>query len=156
MTLTFRTPQLRRTRAVAILGAATVVAGLTGVSAASGSPASARPRTHTLHLITTQLHDVLVNGADIATDEDTQGGAVRGYDVTSCLVSPRTHLASCDVALARAGGLIYGHATVNVLTGKGSGRVTGGARRFAGVRGRITVAPGAVPNTSKITIRYHR
>ncbi len=148
--LTPRSPHARRALVLTVLGAATLAAGSTGVRAAAASP-----RTHTLHLTTTQLNDVLVKDADIASDEDRQDGSVTGYDVTSCLVNTRTHLASCDVALARAAGLIYGHVTVNVLTGRGSGRVTGGARGFADVEGRITVAPGVVANTSQITIRYH-
>lgn len=132
------------------VGVAAVAVGTGGVSAASASSPS-----HTLHLTTTQLKDVIVGGTDIATDQDTQNGATTGYDVTSCLVNPQTHLAVCDVALARQKGLLYGHATINVTNGKGSGVVTGGTRAFKGACGTVTVEPGAQPNSSKVTIVYH-
>lgn len=154
MTLTtMSSPRARRMRTLAVLGAVTIGVGAIALSAASASVGA--PTMHTLRVTTTQLRDVLVHQADIATDVDRQGGTTTGYDVTSCRVSTRTHLASCDVALARAGGVIYGHATVSVVTGQGSGKVTGGARGFTGAKGTITIAPGSAANTSKITISYH-
>jgi hypothetical protein len=134
----------------AVLGTAAVVAGAAGVSAAP-----AAPTTHTLRLTTAQIKDVIVKGVDVATDSDMQKGKTTGYDVTSCVIDSNTHKASCTVAVARSKGLIVGRAVVNVLTGKGSGKVTGGTRSFKGARGTITVAPGSSANTSKITLRYH-
>lgn len=154
MTLTtMSSPHARRVRTLAVLGAVTIGAGAIAISAASAS--AGPPTMHTLRLTTTQLRDVLVHQADVATDVDREGGTTTGYDVTSCLVSTRTHLASCDVALARARGVIYGHANVSVVTGQGSGKVTGGASGFAGAKGTIIIAPSSAANTSKITIRYH-
>jgi hypothetical protein len=131
------------------IGVAAVAVGTGALSAASAAPTS-----HTLRLTTTQVKDVIVGGTDVATDRDAQNGATTGYDVTSCLVNPQTHLAVCDVAVARQQGVIYGHATINVTNGTGSGEVTGGARAFKGACGTIAVEPGSQPNSSKITIVY--
>jgi hypothetical protein len=133
--------------AVLVLAGATAVVpalALVGTDAASASS-----RTHTLRITTNQLQDRIVDNVDIATDADSQHGQVTGYDVTSCRVSVRTDVARCDVAVARAHGLLYGHARVDVTTGQGSGRVTGGTRRFAHARGTIKV------NGARVTITWH-
>jgi hypothetical protein len=125
----------------AALATATVGLGLDGA-------ASAHAVTHTMTFRTPQIQDRIVNGIDVATDKNVQNGTVVGYDVTSCAVNVDTHIARCDVALARAAGLMYARARVNVVTNKGAGTVTGGTRRFAGASGTITVAGG------RVTIRW--
>ena len=57
--------------------------------------------------------------------------------------------------MARAGGVLFGHATIDVRTGQGHGRITGGLRSFSGARGTINAAPGSSPDVSMITITYH-
>ncbi|HSP38602.1 MAG TPA: hypothetical protein VLR26_12695 [Frankiaceae bacterium] len=133
----------------AISGVATALC-LTGVGAASASTSN-----HTIRITATQTSDTIVNGADVATDRDEQQGRTTGYDVSSCLVDVTTHLANCDVALARPNGVMYGHSTVDARTGIGHGRITGGLRSLSGARGTISVAPASAPNVSMITITYH-
>jgi hypothetical protein len=103
-------------------------------------PASAHTTVHTLSFTSHQLADRIVNDTDIAASKDLQHGTVAGYDLTRCKVNVTTHLAHCDVAIARAAGMLFGRAHVNVETGKGAGTVTGGTARFAGATGTITVA----------------
>jgi len=134
MTRKSNTAWVRSVAAVAALAATA-----TGISlGADGS--SAQTATHRITLTTHQLQDHVINGVDVATDRDVHNGAVAGYDVTSCRVNPQTHLAACDVALALAGGILYAHAKINVVTGRGTGTVTGGTRRFHDATGSVTVA----------------
>jgi hypothetical protein len=144
-----RSPRARLA-AVGVVGVVATAVCATGVTAASAGGTS-----HTLRIAATQTSDTIVNGTDVATDRDDQNGKTTGYDVTSCLVDPTTHLANCAVALARPGGVLFGHATVDVQTGNGHGRITGGLRSFSGASGTISVAPGPKPNVSMITITYH-
>lgn len=134
---------------VVLAGAGALAAGALGASGASAGGAS-----HTLKMTSVQFKDVMVNGVDVAADRDVQGGKTTGLDTTSCLINQRTFTATCDVALARADGLLYGHAVINVQTGKGSGTVTGGTRAYKGSTGTISVAPGPNPNSAQITIVY--
>jgi hypothetical protein len=140
---------LPRWATVGAIGGVAAALCLTGVGAASASTSN-----HTLRITATQTSDTIVNGADVATDRDEQQGRTTGYDVTSCLVDVRTHLAHCDVALARPNGVLYGHATIDVRTGTGHGRITGGLRSLSGAHGTISVAPGSSPDVSMITISY--
>jgi hypothetical protein len=143
-----RTPRTRWA-AAGVVGAVATAVCAAGVTAASaGGP------THTFRIAATQTSDTILNGVDVATDQDRQNGKTTGYDVTSCLVDTTTHLANCDVALARSGGVLYGHSTVDVRTGRGSGRITGGLRSFSGAHGTISVTPGPSPDVSMITISY--
>jgi hypothetical protein len=134
---------------VVLAGAGALAAGALGASGASAGSAS-----HTLKMSSLQIKDVMVNGVDVAADRDVQGGKTTGFDATSCLINPKTFTATCDVALARADGMLYGHAVINVQTGKGSGTVTGGTRAYKGSTGTISVAPGPNPNSPQITIVY--
>jgi len=118
-----------------------VVAGATTAIALVGSDAaSAHATQHTMHLTTRQLQDRIVNDIDVATDKDMQHGAVTGYDVTSCRVNTRTHVATCDIAVARSNGLLFAHVSTNVDNGRGKGTVLGGTRAFHGATGTVTVA----------------
>jgi hypothetical protein len=101
--------------------------------------ASAHTTTHTLSFRSHQIADRIINDTDLAASKELQNGNVTGYDLTRCKVDVVTHRAHCDVAIARAAGMLFGRAHVNVDTGKGSGTVTGGTGRFAGATGTITV-----------------
>jgi hypothetical protein len=134
------------TKTIVLAGAAALATAAVGVGL-DGS-ASAHAVTHTMTFRTSQIQDRQVGDIDVATDKNTQNGTVIGYDVTSCRVNVSTHIARCDVAIARAGGLLYARAHVNVVTGQGGGTVTGGTRRFAGASGTLTAA------NNRITIHW--
>jgi hypothetical protein len=130
---------------------AAVAAALAGTAtgiAVGAEGSSAQTTTHRITVTTHQLQDRIVNGVDITTSRDLHNGVILGYDVTSCRVNPKTHLAVCDVAMAQPGGILYAHAKINVDTGRGSGTVTGGTRHFHGATGSVTIA---MPH---ITIRW--
>jgi hypothetical protein len=135
---------------VVLAGAGALAAGALGASGASAGSAS-----HTLKFTSVQFKDVMVNGVDVAADRDVLNGKTIGLDTTSCLINRSTFTATCDVALALPGGLLYGHDVINVKTGKGSGTVTGGTRAYKGATGTSSVAPGSSPNSPQITIVYH-
>jgi hypothetical protein len=144
-----------RTRRVARRTTAVAAAALLAGGAVVGTQvAAASAATHTLRFTTSQLADVIHGGKDIATDQDKQHGTVTGYDVTTCAIDFTTHEGHCRVALARAGGVLLGTATVNVDTGKGTGKVTGGSGSFKGVHGTITVR-SVDQSSNRIVIRYH-
>lgn len=130
------------------LVAATAALATAGLGLALDGPASAHTTTHTLTFTSRQIADHIVNDTDIAASKEVQQGSVTGYDLTRCHVDVQTHVAHCDVAIARAAGMLYGRAHVNVVTGKGSGTVTGGTGRFAGATGTIAVAD------PKVTINW--
>lgn len=133
------------------VAAVAVAAGLTSAGAATGSTSTT---SHTMRFISTQIKDVMTNDVDVATDKNTWKGKTTGYDVTSCTLNLQTHDATCKVALARATGLLYANAKVNLDTGKGNGKITGGSGGFHGATGTVTVAPGPSQDTNKITINY--
>ena len=116
------------------------VAGACAGIALSADGAAAQTTSHRMRMTTRQIQDRLINGVDVATDKDLHDGVVTGYDVTSCRVSPQNHLAVCDVAIARAGGLLYVHTKVDVNTGRGTGAVTGGTRHFRDASGSVSIA----------------
>jgi len=132
--------------------AATVVAA--GISVAAASTGSASATSHTMRFVGAQIQDVMAHDKDVATDKDTTKGETVGYDVTSCAVDIQTHVATCTVAVARAKGILYGRAKVNVDTGKGTGTVTGGLGGYKGATGSVTISPGPNQNSTKITITY--
>jgi hypothetical protein len=140
-------------RAGLAASAATIVvaAGLGSAVAATGGTSAT---SHTMRFISTQIKDVMANDVDVATDKNSWKGKTVGYDVTSCTISLQTHVATCKVALARAEGLLYANAKVNLDTGKGNGKVTGGSGGFHGATGTVTIAPGPSQDTNKITINY--
>lgn len=134
---------MKRKSNTAWVRSAAVVAALAGTAtgialAAEGS--SAQTATHRITVTTHQIQDRIINGVDVAADRDTHNGTVAGYDVTSCRVNPQAHLAVCDVALSLPGGILYAHAKINVVTGQGSGTVTGGTRHFHDATGSVTIA----------------
>jgi hypothetical protein len=133
------------------MAAVAVAAGITVAAAATGNTSAT---THTMRFVGTQINDVISNDVDVATDKNTWKGKTTGYDVTSCAIDIHTHVAACKVAVARAGGILYGRAKVNVDTGRGSGTVTGGSGRFHGATGTMTISPGSNENSNKITITY--
>ena len=135
---------------ITVVGAAATLAA-TAVALSAQGPAGAQAPTHTLTFTSVQLQDRIVHDVDVATDKDLQHGTVTGYDVTSCRVNVTTHIARCDVAIARAAGLLYAHAAINLNSGDGSGVVTGGTRRFAGATGTVTVSSGPNP---RVTINW--
>jgi hypothetical protein len=74
--------------------------------------------------------------------------------VTSCRIHLTTRVADCQAAIARAGGMIFGHAKVDLATGAGHGVITGGTGKFKGVRGTI-VTQASSPTSTKVTLVYH-
>jgi hypothetical protein len=56
--------------------------------------------------------------------------------------------------VARAEGILYARATVNLDTGKGTGKVTGGSGAFRGASGTADIEPGSSPDSNTITITY--
>lgn len=133
---------------IAVLAAATALASAAGVGLVLDGSASAHAVTHTLTFRTHQIADKIVGHADVAADKDLQNGTVTAFDATSCRVNVQTHIARCDIALARAAGMIYAHGSVNVTTGHGGGVVTGGTRKFAGATGTWTA------NMPTVTIHW--
>jgi len=133
-------------RLVALTSGAAALAGGTAIAFAAGTTPAAAP-THTFTIVNHQLQDAIVHGVDIAADKDLQQGSVTGYDVTACRVDITTHIARCDVALARTGGVLIGRAHVNVDTGLGSGTVTGGTRQFQGATGTFAIHDARVTVT---------
>lgn len=132
--------------------AATVVAA--GIGVATAATGSAATTSHTMRFVGSQLKDVQSGYTDVATDKNTWKGKTTGYDVTSCVIDIHTHVATCKVAIARAQGILFGRAHVNVDTGKGSGTVTGGSGGFHGATGTMTIEPGPNQDSNKITINY--
>ena len=130
------------TKITVLAGAAALASAALGVGL--DGPAAAHAAIHTMTFRTPQIQDRQINDTDVATDKNVHNGTVVGYDVTSCRVDVTTHIARCDVALARAAGLMYARAHVNVVTGQGGGTVTGGTRHFDGASGTVTVAGGVV------------
>ena len=130
------------TKIAILAGAATLATAAVGLGL--DGPASAHAVTHTMTFRTPQIQDKQVGDTDVATDKNVHDGKVIGYDVTSCKIDITTHIARCDVALARAAGLMYAHVHVNVDTGLGGGTVTGGTRHFAGASGSVSVSGGSV------------
>ena len=139
----------RTTAAIGIASTACVVAGVATTAAAA--PATT---THTLHLTTKQLQDVMAGHTDVAADKDMQRGETTGYDATSCRIDLQTHVASCLIAVARRNGMLFGHAHINLDTGKGTGKITGGLGGLKGATGTISAAPGATKNTTAVTVHY--
>lgn len=136
------------TRRLVAIGAGTAaLAGGTALAFAATAASAAAPM-HSFTVVNHQLQDTIVNGVDIATDKDLQHGSVTGYDVTSCRVDIATHVARCDVALARTGGVLIGRAHVNIDTGHGSGVVTGGTRQFQGATGTFMI------DNSRVTVTW--
>jgi hypothetical protein len=138
----------------ALAAGVTAVAGAAGVSAAVASTGGTSATSHTMRFVANQLQDVMSHQKDVATDKNATNGNTVGYDVTSCAVDIHTHVATCTVAVARAKGILYGRAKVNVDTGRGSGTVTGGLGGFKGATGSVTISPGPNQNSNKITINY--
>ena len=130
------------TKLTVLAGAAALATAAVGLGL--DGPASAHAVTHTMTFRTPQLQDRQVGDTDVATDKNVHNGNVVGYDVTSCRINVQTHIGRCDVALARAAGLMYAHVHVNVVTGHGAGTVTGGTRGFAGASGTVAVSGGQV------------
>lgn len=130
------------TKIAVLTGAAALATAAVGLGL-DGS-ASAHAAVHTMTFRTPQIQDRHVGDTDVATDKNVHAGKVVGYDVTSCKVNVQTHIARCDVALARAAGLMYARAHVNVETGHGAGTVTGGTRHFTGASGTVSVDGGRV------------
>ena len=140
-------------RSIRTLGVVFGVGALAAVGLGLGT-ASASTTHHTLRLTAAPLGELQSSNHDVTAGSDTQNGKATGFDASTCVVNVVTHSASCDVAVARAHGLIYAHATVSLSTGQGHGRVTGGTRAYKGATGTVTVAPGAVQNTIQVTIVF--
>lgn len=130
-------------RKITLVAAGAAIA-ITAIGLGVDGPASARVASHTMTFKTHQIADKTIGSSDVATDRNSRAGGVVGYDVTSCKIDINTSVAHCDVALARAAGLMYARAHINVDTGRGSGVVTGGTRRFAGATGTLAVAADRV------------
>jgi hypothetical protein len=126
------------------LVAAGAALATTAVGLGLDGTASARAANHTMTFKTHQITDKNIGSSDVATDKNFRARTLVGYDVTSCKINVTTSVAHCSVALARAAGLMYARAHVDVHTGQGSGVVTGGTRRFAGATGTVTVAGDTV------------
>jgi hypothetical protein len=134
---------------LAVASAIAVTATVAGVSAAGAAGS-----THTMRFVGKQIQDVQVHDTDVATDTNTHKGKTLGYDVTSCVINLETHVGNCTVAVARAEGILYARATVNLDTGKGTGKVTGGSGAFRGASGTADIEPGSSPDSNTITITY--
>jgi hypothetical protein len=129
---------------ITVLAAGAALVTAAGIGLALDGSASAHAVTHTMTFKTPQIADKQIGDTDVAADKNVQRGSVVGFDVTSCRINVHTHIGRCDVALARAAGLMYAHVHVNVVNGQGGGTVTGGTRGFAGASGTVAVAGGQV------------
>jgi hypothetical protein len=144
-----------RTRVLVGLIGIPAAAGL-GVAAINVAPASASSKSHTLSFTARQLHSVQSNTALEQADRDLVAAKTIGFDVTSCRFDFAAHVAHCDVAVARAHGMLYAHVTVDADNTVSHGRVTGGTRRYQGATGTVSSATGSRPSDVKITIIWHK
>lgn len=135
--------------AVVALVAGGAVTGM--VELGSAAPASG---THTLRFTTVQIGDHISGDYDIAANKDVQNGKVAGYDVTDCLVNFHTHVANCEITLARPEGMMRGTVTLNLDSGTGTGVITGGTRAYRGVTGTIA-AKSLSQRKTAVTLTYH-
>jgi hypothetical protein len=136
------------TRMIAPLAATGLLAtGLGGASALNSASASAPVHTWKFVAVQTASHSlgkVTFGG----TDKNRSQGELVGYDTISGRFHVRTRTVDIDFALARKGGLMFGHVT-GTQAGVFAGRVTGGTGRYMGATG--TVTGHNAPQTDKKT-----
>jgi hypothetical protein len=143
-------------RNISRIGVVAAAAALTaaGLGLSSASAGTTQAHSTTLRFTSVQ-QQALQNGAnEVTSGKDVHDGTVSGFDATTCVANIQTHTASCDAAVARMNGVLYGHVVVSLSTGTGSGRVTGGSGAYKGATGTISVAPGSAPGTIRIAITY--
>ncbi len=136
---------------IALLGAGALVV----VGAGLAGPALAAGTSHTLHLTTTRLQFVNTSATTfVETDAVFRAGKKVGYETISC--DDGGHQIVCSVSVALEDGMLLGHVTIPITSGKTSkvtGKVTGGLGRFKGDKG--TVKGTISGKHSTLTLTYH-
>jgi hypothetical protein len=134
----------------------TSVAAVTVAMLATGGgllamPAFASSATHTLTFTAKARAENTFSGSHSGAqfEKDYTAGKLIGYDIVTFQTQ-----SSGFVALAVNGGFIYGH--LHFSNGPTTtGRVTGGAGAFKGVKGTI-VGKSINNKTTNVTVTYHR
>jgi hypothetical protein len=139
-------PRRKALIAAGALGAAAIVFA-TGTGDASATP---RFQTQTFQAQAT-AQPVTAGTGFVIADQDVAGSTVIGHDVVSCTVESAG--ASCDVAFAQTGGLLYAHLTIRDADGSLAGIVTGGTDRFRHAHGTLT-GTTLSPTDVQITLHY--
>ncbi|MBE7195609.1 MAG: hypothetical protein INR66_24420 [Gordonia polyisoprenivorans] len=142
----------KTTLLVAGLASASFAVGGAGVALASSSAAS-----HTLKFTSVQTAQHSIGKYGFAdSDKDVANGKVIGYDVVNGTYNPKTSTITVDVAASLSGGILYGHGTGSLKTGKFKGKVTGGTGIFKGAEGTITgQATGKHGQDEHLVVVYH-
>lgn len=87
----------------------------------------------------------------IVADQDVSGTVTLGHDVLNCVLGSTG--ATCDVAFAQAGGMLYAHLTISDADHTLAGFVTGGTDHFRHARGSLT-GRSLSPTDVQITLHY--
>ena len=135
---------------------ATVAGGAVAGAISFGFAAPAAT-SHTLKFTSSTIADHISGFYDIAANVEKHNGKVVGYDTTDCHMNIQTKTARCVVDIARSEGTMRGTINLNLTTGVGTGKVTGGTRAYKGATGSISgrSAGGTAKNPqTAVTIRY--
>jgi hypothetical protein len=141
-------------RMIAPLAATGLLAtGLGGASALNSASATAPVHTWKFVAIQTGSHS-LGKFTFAGTDKDRTKGKVVGFDTITGRFHVRTRTVDIDFALARKGGLMFGH-VVGTEAGEFTGTVRGGTGRYKGATGTVT-GHNAPQNDKKtfLTVRW--
>lgn len=139
-----------------IAAGAAVVLGTTGALVLP-AVASAHSTTHTLKFISVTKKSAqftMTSGGQQDTDVNSAGKVV-GFDMLYFTQISST-TGALNITVDTTGGLLYGTATANFMTGViSNGEVTGGTGSFAGATGTITANNLNTAGTrTKVTITY--
>lgn len=144
---------MKRTTLLCSTAVVLVASSLGATVAATAAPSAAR--THTLSFATHTIASKTSGSRLIEADRLVRSGSTIGYSANTCLFDFAAHTAHCTVTLARPQGQLRAKATINADTGTVSGRVTGGTGMYQGATGTVTGGPGAKPDVTTITVRWH-
>ena len=113
-------------------------AALDSASATHSAATSAAAKVHTWNFVAIQSGSHNFGRTTFGgTDKDRAHGEFAGFDVISGKFNIRLRTVAIDFALARRGGLMYGHVS-GTAAGVYTGTVTGGSGRFKGATGTVT------------------
>ncbi len=144
----------RKITIIAATGITALSLAVTGATLAGAAPSTA---SHTLKFTSVQTAQRSVGkNRFVDSDKDVRNGKVVGYDIVDGAYHPKTRTITVDVAAALKGGIVYLSGSGNVVSGKFTGKITGGTGTFKGVRGTVTgQASGKQEQNEKLVIVYH-